>query len=86
VNAAQVPRLEVSLPWRQNNRDGGPVKFPTGKARGLGGHLAAYKVPRAIQFATQLPMTSSGKIMRRLLTEIDDGTPTTAPNLTPAAT
>ena len=39
-------------------------------------HLAAYKVPRAIQFVDQVPMTSSGKIMRRLLTEIDDGTVT----------
>jgi long-chain acyl-CoA synthetase len=37
-------------------------------------HLAAYKVPRAIQFVTQVPMTSSGKIMRRLLTDLDDGT------------
>jgi long-chain acyl-CoA synthetase len=37
-------------------------------------HLAAYKVPRAVQFTTQVPMTSSGKIMRRLLTDIDDGT------------
>jgi long-chain acyl-CoA synthetase len=36
-------------------------------------HLAAYKVPRAVQFVTQVPMTSSGKIMRRLLKEIDDG-------------
>ncbi len=36
-------------------------------------HLAAYKVPRAIQFTTELPMTPSGKIMRRLLSEIDDG-------------
>ena len=36
-------------------------------------HLAAYKVPRAVQFTAQLPMTSSGKIMRRLLSEIDDG-------------
>jgi long-chain acyl-CoA synthetase len=37
-------------------------------------HLAAYKVPRAIQFVSQVPMTSSGKIMRRLLTDLDDGT------------
>jgi long-chain acyl-CoA synthetase len=36
-------------------------------------HLAAYKVPRAIQFTEHVPMTSSGKIMRRLLTDIDDG-------------
>jgi long-chain acyl-CoA synthetase len=36
-------------------------------------HLAAYKVPRAIQFTAELPMTSSGKIMRRLLPDIDDG-------------
>jgi long-chain acyl-CoA synthetase len=37
------------------------------------GDLAAYKVPRAIQFTAELPMTSSGKIMRRLLPDIDDG-------------
>ena len=49
-------------------------------------HLAAYKVPRAIQFTTQLPMTPSGKIMRRLLTDIDDGTRTTASDLSAAAT
>jgi len=49
-------------------------------------HLAAYKVPRAIQFTKEVPMTSSGKIMRRLLTDIDDGTRTTASELSPAAT
>jgi AMP-binding enzyme C-terminal domain len=48
--------------------------------------LAAYKVPRAIQFTTALPMTPSGKIMRRLLTDIDDGTRTTASHLSHAAT
>lgn len=37
-------------------------------------HLAAYKIPRAIQFVEQVPITSSGKIMRRLLKNIDDGT------------
>ena len=36
-------------------------------------HLAAYKVPRALPFTAQLPMTASGKIMRRLLSEIHDG-------------
>lgn len=36
-------------------------------------HLAAYKVPRAVQFVETVPITSSGKIMRRLLTDIDDG-------------
>jgi long-chain acyl-CoA synthetase len=35
--------------------------------------LAAYKVPRGIQFVESVPMTSSGKIMRRLLRDIDDG-------------
>ena len=35
-------------------------------------HLAAYKVPRAVQFVDDLPKTSSGKIMRRKLREIDD--------------
>ena len=37
-------------------------------------HLAAYKVPRALQFITAVPMTSSGKMMRRMLCEVDDGT------------
>ncbi|HEX7781269.1 MAG TPA: AMP-binding protein [Sphingobium sp.] len=32
------------------------------------GHLAAYKVPRAIHFVDDLPRTGSGKIMRRALT------------------
>ena len=36
-------------------------------------HLAAYKVPRAIQFVRSVPMTASGKIMRRKLSDIDDG-------------
>jgi long-chain acyl-CoA synthetase len=36
-------------------------------------HLAAYKVPRAVQFVGEVPMTSSGKIMRRLLRDLDDG-------------
>ena len=35
-------------------------------------HLAAYKVPRAVQFVDAVPMTASGKIMRRLLKDIDD--------------
>ncbi|MEM7210567.1 MAG: AMP-binding protein [Pseudomonadota bacterium] len=37
-------------------------------------HLAAYKVPRALQFVDNVPITSSGKIMRRLLEDQDDGT------------
>jgi long-chain acyl-CoA synthetase len=37
------------------------------------GHLAAYKVPRAVQFVETVPMTPSGKIMRRMLPTIDDG-------------
>ena len=36
--------------------------------------LAAYKVPRALQFVTSVPTTSSGKIMRRMLKDVDDGT------------
>ena len=35
--------------------------------------LAAYKVPRGVQFVESVPITSSGKIMRRLLSDIDDG-------------
>jgi long-chain acyl-CoA synthetase len=33
--------------------------------------LAAYKVPRAFAFVAELPQTSSGKIMRRRLRELD---------------
>jgi long-chain acyl-CoA synthetase len=37
-------------------------------------HLASYKVPRALQFVDDVPKTSTGKVMRRSLREIDDGT------------
>ena len=35
-------------------------------------HLAAYKVPRAVQIVADLPKTSTGKIMRRRLRELDE--------------
>lgn len=34
-------------------------------------HLAAYKVPRAVQFVDDLPTTSTGKVMRRELKTLD---------------
>ena len=34
-------------------------------------HLAAYKVPRAVQFVDDLPKTSTGKVMRRELNTLD---------------
>lgn len=34
-------------------------------------HLAAYKVPRAVQFVNDLPRTSTGKILRRKLRTLD---------------
>ena len=34
-------------------------------------HLAAYKVPRAVQFVDDLPKTSTGKVMRRELKTLD---------------
>jgi long-chain acyl-CoA synthetase len=37
-------------------------------------HLAAYKIPRAVQFVDTVPITASGKIVRRLLKDFDDGT------------
>jgi len=37
------------------------------------GHLAAYKAPRAIQFVDDVPITASGKIMRSLIVDLDDG-------------
>jgi long-chain acyl-CoA synthetase len=39
-------------------------------------HLAAYKLPRAVQFVANVPITPSGKIVRRLLKDVDDGTRT----------
>jgi long-chain acyl-CoA synthetase len=36
-------------------------------------HLASYNLPRAVQFVASVPITSSGKIMRRLLKDVDDG-------------
>jgi long-chain acyl-CoA synthetase len=33
--------------------------------------LAAYKVPRLVQFVTDLPKTSTGKILRRQLKTLD---------------
>ena len=34
-------------------------------------HLAAYKLPCAVQFVANVPITGSGKIMRRLLKDVD---------------
>jgi long-chain acyl-CoA synthetase len=34
-------------------------------------HLAAYKIPRSVQFVADLPKTSTGKIMRRELKTLD---------------
>jgi long-chain acyl-CoA synthetase len=38
-------------------------------------HMAAYKVPREVQFVPALPTTSSGKIMRRELKTLDKDVP-----------
>ncbi|MFD2836582.1 hypothetical protein ACFS3C_08490 [Azotobacter vinelandii] len=32
-------------------------------------HMAAYKIPRAVEFVDELPKTGSGKIQWRLLQE-----------------
>jgi long-chain acyl-CoA synthetase len=42
-------------------------------------HLAAYKVPREVQFVPALPTTSSGKIMRRELKTLDQDAPAAKP-------
>lgn len=34
-------------------------------------HLAAYKVPRVIAFVAELPKTSTGKVLRRMLHTLD---------------
>ena len=38
-------------------------------------HLAAYKIPRSVQFVNDLPKTSTGKIMRRELRTLDPPDP-----------
>jgi long-chain acyl-CoA synthetase len=38
-------------------------------------HLAAYKIPRSVQFVADLPKTSTGKIMRRELRTLDPPDP-----------
>ena len=35
------------------------------------GHMAAYKVPRLIEFVDSLPKSGAGKVMGRLLQERD---------------
>jgi long-chain acyl-CoA synthetase len=35
-------------------------------------HLAAYKLPRSVRFVSDLPKTSTGKVMRRELKTLDD--------------
>jgi long-chain acyl-CoA synthetase len=35
------------------------------------GQLAAYKLPRLVQFVADLPKTSTGKVLRRALTSLD---------------
>jgi long-chain acyl-CoA synthetase len=42
-------------------------------------HLAAYKMPREVQFVPALPTTSSGKIMRRQLKTLDQEAPAARP-------
>jgi long-chain acyl-CoA synthetase len=44
-------------------------------------HLAAYKMPRELQFVPALPTTSSGKIMRRQLKTLDQDTAVEAPSV-----
>jgi long-chain acyl-CoA synthetase len=34
--------------------------------------LAAYKVPRLVQFVSDVPKTSTGKVMRRMLRTLDE--------------
>ena len=36
-------------------------------------HMAAYKVPRIVEFAASLPKSGSGKVMWRLLQEKEAG-------------
>jgi acyl-coenzyme A synthetase/AMP-(fatty) acid ligase len=68
--------LATSFDARLIGRPHRPLRRTLGRAGSVHcrEHLAAYKVPRVIQFVDSVPITASGKIMRRLLTDIDDGT------------
>jgi len=61
---AEVARAYVVL----NNRASADENEILGYCRA---HLAAYKVPRSVKFVSDLPKTSTGKTMRRLLNTLD---------------
>ena len=42
-------------------------------------HMAAYKVPRMVEFVSALPKSGSGKVMWRLLQDQEAATPQAAP-------
>lgn len=50
---------------RENARAGAPELIAHCKA-----NLASFKVPRAVHFVTQWPMSGTGKIQKRLLMKI----------------
>ena len=52
-------------------RQGAPPATPRRCSAIAGAQLAAYKIPRSIQFVADLPKTSTGKIMRRELKTLD---------------
>ena len=64
----EIAKAYIVLKNGANTDSGGIVEY-------CRQHLAAYKVPREVQFVPALPTTSSGKIMRRQLKTLDEETP-----------
>jgi acyl-CoA synthetase (AMP-forming)/AMP-acid ligase II len=64
----KISRAAVGTLWRSCIAAGRRPRPTSGTPQ------AAYKLPRAVQFVSEVPITASGKIMRRLLKDIDDGT------------
>jgi acyl-coenzyme A synthetase/AMP-(fatty) acid ligase len=46
-------------------------------------HIAIYKLPRIIEFTTELPRTLQGKLLRRVLRDKDKGAASSGPGVTP---
>ncbi|RKM64895.1 hypothetical protein COO55_38420 [Rhodococcus opacus] len=59
---------ELSISSARGLVEAGPLPIPGVEMKLIKEQFAAYKHPRIIEFATFLPMTSTGKILKRELT------------------
>ena len=64
VSVSEIPRAFIVLKEGASVTDRDIIEYCKGK-------LANYKVPRKVDFVTELPMSANGKILRRKLREIE---------------